>query len=109
MHNPTRRLPIRARKETRDLVLSLPPESPRKLALRNIATSARSMGAHILCIAQEIVVSMRKTDWKKADFHTAKKGRKDAKNSFAQMSKKLKKQSAKSKKRCRDQSNSDSE
>jgi hypothetical protein len=38
---------------------------PRKFALRSIATSARSMGAHILCTTQKIVISMRKLDWKK--------------------------------------------
>jgi hypothetical protein len=42
MHNPTRKLPIRARKETRDLVLSLWPKSSKKLALRSIATSSKT-------------------------------------------------------------------
>jgi hypothetical protein len=40
MHDPAKKLPTRARKETHHLVLSLRPESPRKLiALRSIATS----------------------------------------------------------------------
>jgi hypothetical protein len=34
-------------------------ESPIKLTLRNIATSAKSMGACILCTLQETVVSIR--------------------------------------------------
>jgi hypothetical protein len=42
VHNPPRKLPTWARKETRDLVPSLWPESPRNLAPRSIATSARS-------------------------------------------------------------------
>jgi hypothetical protein len=50
MHNnPTRTLPTRTRKESRDLVLSLWPEAPRKLAPSSIETSARSMGACKLC------------------------------------------------------------
>jgi hypothetical protein len=65
MHNPTGKITIRARKETRDLVLSLWPESPRIFALRSIATSARNMGAHILHMTQKIDVSMIKTDQKK--------------------------------------------
>ncbi len=60
MHNPTR-----VRKETRDLVMSLWPESQRKFVLRSIATSARSMGVRILCTTWKIVVSMRKADHKK--------------------------------------------
>ncbi len=65
MHNPTRKLPTRARKETRDLVLSLWLESPRKLTPWSIASSARSMGARILRTTGDIVVSMRKTGWRK--------------------------------------------
>jgi hypothetical protein len=62
---------------------------------------------------------MRKMDQKKANFHAAKKGRKKsnpAKNSFAQMSKKLeklekaiKKKCTKLKKRRRDDNNSNSD
>jgi hypothetical protein len=70
MHNPTRKLPIRVRKETRDLVLSLWPESPRKLAPRSIATSERSIGLCIPRKTQKIIISMRKTDSKKANFCT---------------------------------------
>jgi hypothetical protein len=49
MHNPPRKLPTRLRKETREMVPSLWPESQRKLAPRSIAISARSMGAPIPC------------------------------------------------------------
>ena len=61
MHNPARKLPTKARKET---ILSLQSEFPKKLAPRSIATSARSMGACILCTIQETVVSIRKTEQK---------------------------------------------
>jgi hypothetical protein len=64
-HNPARKLPTRARKETSNLVLMLLSESPRKSTLRRIATSERSMGAHILCPIQETVVSMRNTKWRR--------------------------------------------
>jgi hypothetical protein len=40
-------------------------ESPRKLAPRSIATSARSMGVHILHTTGKIIISMRKADQKK--------------------------------------------
>ncbi len=56
MHNPTRKLPTRLRKETRGLVPSLWPGSPGKLTPRNIATCARSMGARIPCTTPRIVV-----------------------------------------------------
>jgi hypothetical protein len=65
MHNPTRKLPTRTRKETRDLELSLQPESPRKLTSRSIATSARIMEAHIPHTTQRIVVGTRKMEQKK--------------------------------------------
>jgi hypothetical protein len=68
MHNPARKLPTRARKETSNLVLMLPSESPIKLAPRSIATSARSIEACILCTIRETVVSMRKTEWRKPFF-----------------------------------------
>jgi hypothetical protein len=42
-HYPTRMLLTRVRKKTRGLALSLWVRFPRKLALRSIATSARSM------------------------------------------------------------------
>jgi hypothetical protein len=64
IHNPPRKLPTRARMETRDLVLSLQLKSPRKLAPRSIATSARSKGAHIPCTTGRIVVGMRKMEQK---------------------------------------------
>jgi hypothetical protein len=37
---------------------------PKKACTKNIATSARSMGACILCTIQETVVSIRKTEQK---------------------------------------------
>jgi hypothetical protein len=64
-HNPARKLPTRARKETSNLVLMLLSEFPRKSTLRKIATSARSMGVHILLPIQETVVSMRDTEWRR--------------------------------------------
>jgi hypothetical protein len=120
MLNPARKLPTRARKETSNLVVMLLSESPGKLTPRSIATSARSMGAQILCTIQETVISMRKMEWRKLIFALQKKGGKKsnpARQNFAQLSKKLdkfekviKKFSAnKSKKRCRDDSDSDSE
>ncbi len=53
-----RRLPTRARKETRGLVLvpSLRARFPRELALRSIATCSRNMGSHIPHTIQRIVV-----------------------------------------------------
>jgi hypothetical protein len=62
MHNPTRRLLTRVRRETRGLILSLRARFPRKLAPRSIATSTRSMGAHIPCTTPRIVVGTRKTE-----------------------------------------------
>jgi hypothetical protein len=55
----------KSKKETRDLVMSLWPEDQRNFASRSIATSARSMGVHILCRTQKIVISMRKMDREK--------------------------------------------
>ena len=99
--------------------MSLQPESARKFAIRSIVTSARNMGAHILHTTEKIVISMRKTEWKKPNSCTTKKGRmkpNPSKLSFAQSSKKLeklekaiKKQCTKGKKRCRSDSDFDSE
>jgi hypothetical protein len=91
MHHPTRKLPIRARKETRDLVLSLRPEFQRKFALRSIVTSARSMGAHILHTTQKIVIIMKKTDWKKPISMPLRTMERNpiTKNYFGQVSEKL--------------------
>jgi hypothetical protein len=73
MHNPARKLPTRAIKETSNLVLSLWPESPRKLAPRSIATSARNMGTCILYTTQETVVNMRKMERRKLISATERK------------------------------------
>jgi hypothetical protein len=56
----------RGKKGKGNLVLMLLSESPRKLTPKSIATSAKSMGAHILRTIQETAVSMRKTEWRKA-------------------------------------------
>ncbi len=45
------------------LVLTIVPESQKKLVPRNIVTFARSMGAHSQCTILEIAVSSRKTEW----------------------------------------------
>jgi hypothetical protein len=76
------------------------------------------MGARILCMLPKIAASMRKTGWQKTNFRAVKKAGKKpnpAKQSFAQLSKKLdkleknlEKASRKSKKRHRDNSNSNS-
>jgi hypothetical protein len=65
MHTPARKHPTRARQETSYLVLGLQPESPRKSTLRRIKTFAKSMGAHILCTTQRIVINLRKMDQRK--------------------------------------------
>jgi hypothetical protein len=63
-HNPTRRLLTRARSETRSLVPSLGERFTRKLAPRSIATSVRSMGAHIPYTISRSAVGTRKTEQK---------------------------------------------
>ncbi len=51
VHNPMRKLPTRARKETRDLVLSLQPESPRTRlhipVFRNLFLDKKTIPARI--------------------------------------------------------------
>jgi hypothetical protein len=59
-----RKLLTRARKETSGLIQNLRPGSPRKLAPRNIATSARSMGVCIPCTTPRIVVGTERQDGK---------------------------------------------
>jgi hypothetical protein len=91
----------------------------KKTCTKSIATSAISMGACIPCTTQRIVVGTRKSERKRQNFYAAKKGRikpDPAKQSFAQLSKKLdklekaiKKQSTKGKKCCRSDSDSDLE
>ena len=102
-----------------NLVMVLWPEFLRKLASRNIAIFARSMGVHIQCTIPEIVVGLRKVEWNKSNFCNAKKGRKKPNSttqSFTQLSKKLdqlekaiKKTGTKKKKHCHRNSDSDSE
>jgi hypothetical protein len=90
MHNPARKLPIRARNETSHLVLSLQSDSPRKLAPRSIATYARSMGARITHNTKDCFMN-EKDGLEKANFRAAKEGGKkpnSAKQSFAQLGKK---------------------
>jgi hypothetical protein len=59
---PLRKLLTRARMGRSNLVLNVQPESPRKSALRSIATCARSMGACTPHTIPRIVVDMRKTE-----------------------------------------------
>jgi hypothetical protein len=102
----------------RDLVLSSQPESPRKLAPRSIATSARNMGVHIPRTTQRVVVGTRKTEWKKPIPHRQERQKESnlARQSFEQLSKKLdklekgiKNQSSKGKKHCHSASDSNLE
>ncbi len=86
----TRKLCIARKRVQSNLVLTLWPEFLRKLVPRNIATFARSMGAHTRCTILEIAVSSRKTELKKTNFCTAKKGGKKpnpTKQFFMQLSK----------------------
>jgi hypothetical protein len=115
-----RKLLRRARQEPSSPVLELRSRFPRKSVLRSLANYVKSMGAHIPCTLSRSVTSTRKREdgTVKANFHIAKKAGKKinpAKQSFAQLSKKLdklekslKKASLKSKKHHRDDSNSNS-
>ena len=72
----TRKLCTARERVQSNRVLALWPEFLRKLAPRNIAIFARSMGAHARCTIPEIVVGLRKAEWNKSNFWAAKKGRK---------------------------------
>jgi hypothetical protein len=117
-HNPARKLPTRARRGTSNLVLSLRPESQRKLAQRSIVPYARSMGAFILCTIRETVISIRKTERRNPIPRRQERQKKTnpTRQKIAQLSKKLdklekalKKSSFKSKKHCYKDSDSNSE
>jgi hypothetical protein len=115
----TRKLCTAKRRVQSDLVLKLQPESQRKLVPRNTVTFARSMGVDTRRTILVIAVSLRKTEQKKSDFCTAKKGGKKpnpTNQSFAQLSKKLdklekviEKKDTKKRKRRSSDSDSDSE
>jgi hypothetical protein len=60
----TRKLHTARRRVQSDLVLTIPPESQKKLMPINIATFARSMGVGTQCTILVIAVSLRKTEWK---------------------------------------------
>ena len=60
----TRKLCTARRRVRRDLVLTIVPESQRKLVPRNFATFARSMEARAQCTILEIAVGLRKTERK---------------------------------------------
>jgi hypothetical protein len=87
-----RKLCTARRRVRSDLVLTIAPESQRKLMSGNIGTFARSMGARSRRTILVIAVGSRKTKLKKSDFCAAKKGRKEpnpTKQSFAQLSEKM--------------------
>ena len=117
MCNLARTLLTRTRQEPSGPVMELQSRFPGKPILRGPANYARNMGARILYTLPKTAAS-EKDRMTKADFHAAKKaGRKSnpMKQSFAQLSKKLdmlektlKKAFKKSKKRRRDDSDSDS-
>ena len=60
----TRKLCTATRRVQSDLVLTIVPESQRKLLPGNFVTFARSMGVHSQRTILEIAVSLRKTEWK---------------------------------------------
>ncbi len=109
VHNATRSLLTRVRKEASGLAPSMWARLPRKLAPRSIATSPRSMGVHVPHTIARIVVGTERRN-RKPNFRATKIGGKNPnlkEYSFAQLSKKMdrlkkaiKKQGAEWKKPC---------
>ena len=112
----TRKLCTARRRVRNDLVLTIAPESQRKLVLRNIVTFARSMGARSRCTILEIAVGLRKMKRENPISAPLRKAERNPIPSFAQLSKKLdkfekviKKNDTKKRKRCSSDSDSNSE
>jgi hypothetical protein len=62
--SPNKKASHSEKKGRRDLLLTLRPGFPRKLAPRNIATYARNMRMHIPCTIPGIVIGLRKQNGK---------------------------------------------
>ncbi len=69
----TRKLRTAIKRVRSDLVLTIVPESQRKLVPRSIATFARSMGARSQRTILEIAVGSKKTEWKNLFFAPLRK------------------------------------